>query len=210
MSVARGDAVALARALVRVDSRNPSLAPGAPGERECAREILKLLMRTEASDVAEFGEGRIVLLGLPVNPDAPVAQKTLAEIGRDVASILDVEELLTRIAQLTKRLIEYRTFGLFLLNDESELEIKVAVKYGESVHIPRIGLGEGLVGYAALHREPVRRTARPAGERPDRPAGECRRALPLPARPGRGPEHPARPRPRQPPCAQPRSRRPQA
>ena len=83
------------------------------------------------------------------------AFETLAEIGRDVASILDVEELLTRIAQLTKRLIEYRTFGLFLLNDESELEIKVAVKYGESVHIPRIGLGEGLVGYAALHREPV-------------------------------------------------------
>ena len=83
------------------------------------------------------------------------AFETLAEIGRDVASILDVEELLTHIARLTKRLIDYRTFGLFLLNDESELEIKVAVKYGETVHIPRIGLGEGLVGYAALHREPV-------------------------------------------------------
>lgn len=83
------------------------------------------------------------------------AFETLAEIGRDVASILDVDELLTRIAQLTKRLIEYRTFGLFLLNGADQLEIKVAVKYGESVHIPRIGLGEGLVGYAALHREPV-------------------------------------------------------
>ena len=83
------------------------------------------------------------------------AFETLAEIGRDVASILDVDELLTHIAQLTKRLIEYRTFGLFLLNDGNELEIKVAVKYGETVHIPRIGLGEGLVGYAALHREAV-------------------------------------------------------
>ena len=83
------------------------------------------------------------------------AFETLAEIGRDVASILDVDQLLTRIAQLTKKLIEYRTFGLFLLNDENELEIKVAVKYGETVHIPRIGLGEGLVGYAALHKEPV-------------------------------------------------------
>jgi len=83
------------------------------------------------------------------------AFETLAEIGRDVASILDVDELLTRIAQLTKRLIEYRTFGLFLLTDSSELEIKVAVKYGETVHIPRIALGEGLVGYAALHKEPV-------------------------------------------------------
>ncbi|MGH7572153.1 MAG: Trk system potassium transporter TrkA [Gemmatimonadota bacterium] len=53
-------------------------------ERECAREILKLLLRSEASDVAEFGEGRIVLLGLPVNAEAPVAQKTLAEIGRQL------------------------------------------------------------------------------------------------------------------------------
>jgi trk system potassium uptake protein TrkA len=53
-------------------------------ERECAREILKLLLRSEASDVAEFAEGRIVLLGLPVNAEAPVAQKTLAEIGRQL------------------------------------------------------------------------------------------------------------------------------
>ena len=83
------------------------------------------------------------------------AFETLAEIGRDVASILDVDELLTRIAQLTKRLIEYRTVGLFLLNENLELEIKVAVKYGEQVEIPRIALGEGLVGYAALHKEPV-------------------------------------------------------
>ena len=83
------------------------------------------------------------------------AFETLAEIGREVASILDIDELASRVGQLTKRLIDYRTFGLFLLNDESELEIKVAVKYGETVHIPRVGLGEGLVGYAALHCEPV-------------------------------------------------------
>ena len=83
------------------------------------------------------------------------AFETLAEIGRDVASILDLDELITRIAQLTRRLIDYRTFGLFLLNDHDELEIKVGVKYGEKVEVPRISLGEGLVGYAALHREPV-------------------------------------------------------
>ena len=83
------------------------------------------------------------------------AFETLAEIGRDVGSILDVDELLTRIAQHTKRLIDYRTLGIFLLNEERELEIQVAVKYGETVHVPRVGLGEGLVGYAALHKEPV-------------------------------------------------------
>ena len=83
------------------------------------------------------------------------AFETLAEIGREVASVLDLEELFTHIAQLTTRLIEYRTFGLFLLNELGELEIKAAVKYGEKVEVPRIRLGEGLVGYAALHREPV-------------------------------------------------------
>ena len=83
------------------------------------------------------------------------AFETLAEIGRDVASVLDVDELFARIAQLTKRVIDYRTLGILLLNDQNELEMKLAVQYGEKVLVPRVGLGEGLVGYAALHREPV-------------------------------------------------------
>lgn len=52
-------------------------------ERECAREIAKLFHRTSASDVAEFAEGRIILLGLPVGKEAPIAGHTLREIGRD-------------------------------------------------------------------------------------------------------------------------------
>ena len=84
------------------------------------------------------------------------AFETLAEIGRDVAAVLDVDELFARIAQLTKRVIDYRTFGILLLNEVTgELEMKLAVQYGEKVEVPRVRLGEGLVGYAALHREPV-------------------------------------------------------
>ncbi len=41
--VAPGDARALARALVRVDSRNPSLAAGAPGEAPCAQLLHDVL-----------------------------------------------------------------------------------------------------------------------------------------------------------------------
>lgn len=37
MSIERGDALALARALVQIDSRNPSLVIGAPGEQAVAR-----------------------------------------------------------------------------------------------------------------------------------------------------------------------------
>ena len=83
------------------------------------------------------------------------AFETLAEIGRDVASVLDLDELFARIAQLTKQVIDYRTFGILLLNDDGELEIKLAVQYGEKRDLPRVRLGEGLVGYAALHKEPV-------------------------------------------------------
>ena len=83
------------------------------------------------------------------------AFETLAEVGREVASVLDLDELFGRIAQLARRLIEYRTFGILLLNEQGELEMKLGLQYGEKVQIPRVRLGEGLVGYAALHREPV-------------------------------------------------------
>ena len=43
MRIPRGDAVALARELVKTDSRNPSLVPGAPGEAECARMLCDVL-----------------------------------------------------------------------------------------------------------------------------------------------------------------------
>ncbi|HTI38309.1 MAG TPA: GAF domain-containing SpoIIE family protein phosphatase [Vicinamibacterales bacterium] len=84
------------------------------------------------------------------------AFETLAEIGRDVAAVLDLDRLFARIAQLARRVIDYRTFGILLVNeDRGDLEMKFAVQYGEKVEVPRVRLGEGLVGYAALHKEPV-------------------------------------------------------
>src|SRR5262245_60084911 len=82
--------------------------------------------------------------------------ETLAEVGREFGAILQLDELLTRIANLTRRVIDYRTFGILLVNDETgELEMKVAVRYGDKIAMPRVKLGTGLVGYAALHKEPV-------------------------------------------------------
>ncbi len=84
------------------------------------------------------------------------AFELLAEIGREVAAVLDLDQLLARIAQLAKRVIDYRTFGILLLNESTnELEMKVAVQYGEQIALPKVPLGEGLVGYAALHCEAV-------------------------------------------------------
>ena len=73
-----------------------------------------------------------------------------------MSSILDLDALLTRIASLTKRLIDYRTFGILLLNEDTqELEMKLAVRYGKGAESKNVRLGEGLVGWAALHKEPV-------------------------------------------------------
>jgi phosphoserine phosphatase RsbU/P len=83
--------------------------------------------------------------------------ETLAEIAREFGAILNLDELLTRIANLARRVIDYRTFGILLVNEETnELEMKVAVRYGDSkVNVPRVKLGNGLVGYAALHKVAV-------------------------------------------------------
>ena len=82
--------------------------------------------------------------------------EALEEIGRDFAATLDLNELLTRIASHMKRVIDYRTFGILLVNEEArEVELRLAVKYDQQVLHKRIPLGEGLVGYSALHKVPV-------------------------------------------------------
>ena len=43
MAIPRGDSVALARALIQIDSRNPTLAPDSPGEGDCARALASVL-----------------------------------------------------------------------------------------------------------------------------------------------------------------------
>jgi sigma-B regulation protein RsbU (phosphoserine phosphatase) len=82
--------------------------------------------------------------------------ETLAEVAREFGSILNLDELLTRLASVTRRLVDYRTFGILLLNeDKQELEMKTAVRYGDQSAPTHVNVGEGLVGYAALHKEPV-------------------------------------------------------
>jgi sigma-B regulation protein RsbU (phosphoserine phosphatase) len=79
----------------------------------------------------------------------------LAEIGRELASILDLDELLTRFGQLVKRVIDYRTFGVLLLDVEQRLRVQASVAFGEACEQRTFALTEGLVGYAALHCEAV-------------------------------------------------------
>lgn len=88
--------------------------------------------------------------------DYAETMETLAEIGREMSAILDLDELLTRVAQLVKRLIDYRTFGIALVNDATQMvEFKVAIRYGEGADTSAVKIGEGLLGYAVQHKEVV-------------------------------------------------------
>ena len=81
----------------------------------------------------------------------------LAEIGRDISSILDEDSLLERIGKVARKLIDYRTFGILLLDPETgELQMRMGLRFGSRIDdLPRVKLGDGIVGYAALHRIPV-------------------------------------------------------
>ncbi len=69
MRLERGDAVGLARALVRTDSRNPSLVPGGPGEEGVARVLAGVLeawgFRVELQDAAPRRPNVVARIGTP-------------------------------------------------------------------------------------------------------------------------------------------------
>jgi len=56
--------------------------------------------------------------------------------------------------QPTRRVIDYRTFGILLLDDATqELEMKVAVRYGNSTESPRVKMGSGIGRLCGPHKE---------------------------------------------------------
>jgi sigma-B regulation protein RsbU (phosphoserine phosphatase) len=81
----------------------------------------------------------------------------LTEISRDLSSILDLDELLERIGQLLRRLIDYQMFAILLLNERDQvLETQFAVRFGERyVPIERVPLDRGLVGAAVRTQAPA-------------------------------------------------------
>jgi acetylornithine deacetylase len=72
VSIARGDAVALARALIRIDSRNPTLVRDAPGEGEVARTLASILDEWGFSvQLVDAVPGRPNVVARIGPPDAP-------------------------------------------------------------------------------------------------------------------------------------------
>ena len=81
----------------------------------------------------------------------------LNEVGREISSILDVEELLRRAAELVKRVIDYQIVSIMLYDEEQKVfRHRLDVKHGQRVQGKlRVAATEGIVGAAATLREPV-------------------------------------------------------
>jgi len=81
----------------------------------------------------------------------------LNEIARELSSILNLDELLGRIAELLRRLIDYQMFSILLLDPSGEkLQHRFSLRFHESIHLKNdIPLGRGLVGAAAESKQAV-------------------------------------------------------
>ena len=92
--------------------------------------------------------------------------RTLAELSREFSSILDLDELLKRIAASVRTLINYDSFGIFLVDVTHDvLRTRFSARYDQRVDIGNIPMGKGITGHAVETRKPVRVADTAADER---------------------------------------------
>ena len=87
----------------------------------------------------------------------PNVLATLVEISHDITSILDLDQLLRKIAELTNRIIPYQIFAIFLVDEANhDLFYRFGIGHEQTiVQKLRIGFGEGLIGTSAKEQRPV-------------------------------------------------------
>ena len=81
----------------------------------------------------------------------------LNEIAQELTSILNLDELLGRIAELVRRLIDYQMFSILLVNPSGDkLQHRFSLRFNENIHLKHeIPLGRGIVGAAADSKHAV-------------------------------------------------------
>ena len=92
------------------------------------------------------------------HPEQARTLTLLYDVSRELTSILDLKELLHRIAERVKPLVDYHAFTVTLWNESSQLLDPVfALKYEDSIPLrTRLGLHQGFTGTAAAERRVVR------------------------------------------------------
>src|SRR5436305_9298714 len=81
----------------------------------------------------------------------------LLEVSAVTSETLDLDELLSSVAGIVRRVIPYDLFAILLSNEKrKDLRIRYAVGHREEVvRNLSIRVGEGIAGAAAAQREPV-------------------------------------------------------
>ncbi len=83
--------------------------------------------------------------------------RTLTKISHEFSSILDLDELLGKIASSVRVLIDYSAFSILLVDEERQfLRHRFSLRYDQRVSIDNIPMGKGITGAAAVAREIVR------------------------------------------------------
>jgi phosphoserine phosphatase RsbU/P len=134
----------MARPLSRMDMSFQSKSGAASGEPDVPPEGWSA--RRTASAEAKGTADHTQVLAL------------LHELGKELTSILDFEDLLRAAGQQIKRFVNYDMFSVLLVNGETErLEHAFSLRYDERIY-PRttLALGEGLCGTAAKERRSIR------------------------------------------------------
>jgi sigma-B regulation protein RsbU (phosphoserine phosphatase) len=81
----------------------------------------------------------------------------LSEISREISSILDLDDLLERVGQVLKRVVDFQMFSILLWDERTQqFEHRFSSRYGERVIREHpVALGHGIIGTAAETRQPV-------------------------------------------------------
>src|ERR1044072_1142667 len=82
---------------------------------------------------------------------------TLFALGREVASVLDLDELLQKIPELIARITDFQAFAVYLLDEKKhDLTVAYSVGYPEEItRTLRVPVGQGLVGAAVAEGKPI-------------------------------------------------------
>jgi phosphoserine phosphatase RsbU/P len=82
--------------------------------------------------------------------------RTLSQLSQQFSSILDLDELLGKIAAGVRTLIAYDAFSILLLDAEKKLlRHRFSVRFDKRVDLDNIPLGKGITGAAAESRQAV-------------------------------------------------------
>jgi sigma-B regulation protein RsbU (phosphoserine phosphatase) len=137
-----------------------------------ARSRLVGVIDVQSTQLAAFGDyerSMLRLIGARVASAIDNAQlyrradrqyrtiRTLSRISHEFSSILDIDELLTKIASSVRGLINYDAFSILTVDSEQKsLRHRSSMRYDQRVNIDNIPLGKGITGAAATSGEIVR------------------------------------------------------